>query len=147
MSGRGGYLLSKVAWAAVTIAVVLTFNFLLFRVLPGDPAKAGAHDARLNREVVAALRERYGLDKDVFLDLDGGNPFDTQYIAYLGALSRGDLGVSYNYRDREVIDLLGMSMVNTLWLVLPAQVLSIVLGVLLGLIAAWRKRTALDVSA
>ena len=147
MSGRGGYLLSKVGWAAVTIAVVLTFNFLLFRVLPGDPAKAGAHDARLNREVVAALRERYGLDKDVFLDLDGGNPFDTQYFAYLGALSQGDLGVSYNYRDREVIDLLGMSMVNTLWLVLPAQVLSIVLGALLGLIAAWRKRTAIDMSA
>lgn len=147
MGGRGGYVLSKLGWAAVTIAVVLTFNFLLFRVLPGDPAKAGAHDPRLNRDVVAAIRERFGLDKEVFLDLDGGNPLDTQYFAYLGALSRGDLGVSYNYRDREVVDLLGDSLLNTLWLVLPSQVLAIVLGVLLGLIAAWRRRTPIDVGA
>jgi peptide/nickel transport system permease protein len=147
MSGRAGYLASKVGWAIVTIAIVLTFNFLLFRVLPGDPAKAGTHDSRLNPESIAALRERFGLDKEVFLDLDGGNPFDTQYFAYLGALARGDFGDSYVYREREVIDLLGQAMVNSLWLIIPSQVLSIVLGVLLGLIAAWRRRTAVDVGA
>jgi peptide/nickel transport system permease protein len=147
VAGRGGYLLGKVGWALVTIAVVLTFNFFLFRVLPGDPAKAGTHDPRLNPESIAALRERFGLDKEVFLDLDGGNPVDTQYFAYLGALARGDLGVSYAFRDRQVIDLLGEAMVNSLWLILPSQVLSIAFGVTLGLIAAWRKRTAIDVGA
>ena len=143
----GGYVLRKVGWALVTVLVVITFNFLLFRVLPGDPAKAGGKDPRLNPATAAALTERFGLDKQVFLDLDGGNPLDTQYFAYLGALARGDLGESYVFRDRNVVDLLGGALVNTLWLVLPSQAMSIVLGVMLGLVAAWKRRTGVDVAA
>ncbi len=147
MSGRGGYFARKVGWALVTVFVVITFNFILFRVLPGDPAKSGLRDPRLNPAAVEALRERFGVDKPVFIDLDGGNPFDTQYVAYLGALSRGDLGTSYAFRDQPVVDLIGQSLVNTLWLVLPAQVLAIVFGAGLGLFAAWRRGRALDVLA
>jgi peptide/nickel transport system permease protein len=147
MSGRGGYFLRKVAWALLTIAVVITFNFLMFRVLPGDPAKSGMHDPRLNPAATAALRIRFGLDKPVLLNLDGGNPLDTQFSAYLGALSRGDLGTSYAFRDQPVADLVGKALINTLWLVLPAQVLSIVIGTMLGLFAAWRRGRALDVGA
>jgi peptide/nickel transport system permease protein len=145
MSGRGAYLLRKVGWALLTIAVVITFNFLLFRVLPGDPAKSGLRDPRLSPAAVEALRERFGVDKAMFLELDGGNPFDSQYVAYLGALSRGDLGTSYQFRDQPVIDLIGQSLVNTLWLVLPSQLLAIVLGTVLGLLAAWRRGRTLDV--
>jgi peptide/nickel transport system permease protein len=116
-------------------------------VLPGDPAKAGVKDSRLNAAAIAELRARFGLDKEMLVDLDGPNPFDTQYFAYLGALSRGDLGTSYAFRDRAVSDLIGDALVNTLWLVLPSQVLSIALGTILGLIAAWKRRTAIDVAA
>ena len=42
MSGRPRYLARRIGWALVTILVVITFNFVLFRVLPGDPAKQGA---------------------------------------------------------------------------------------------------------
>jgi peptide/nickel transport system permease protein len=147
MSGRGAFLVRKVAWAFVTVAVVITFNFLLFRVLPGDPAKSGMHDPRLNPDAVESLRERFGLDKPVLLNLDGGNPFDTQFTAYIGALARGDLGTSYAFRDRQVSDMLGQALVNTLWLVLPAEAIAIVLGVALGLFAAWRRGKAADVAA
>ena len=147
MSGRAGYLLRKIGWALVTVLVVITFNFLLFRVLPGDPAKSGLRDPRLNPAAVESLRVRFGLDKEVFLDLDGGNPLDTQFTAYLGALSRGDLGTSYAFRDQPVSDLIGRALVNTLWLVVPSQVLAILLGAGLGLFAAWRRGRALDVSA
>ena len=147
MKGRGAYFGSKVGWALVTIFVVITFNFLLFRVLPGDPAKAGGHDPRLNPATQAALTRRFGLDKPILVNLGGGNPFDSQYFAYLGALSRGDLGDSYNFRDQAVTDLLGEALINTLWLVLPAQILSILVGTLLGLLAAWRRGTVLDVGA
>lgn len=116
-------------------------------MLPGDPAKAGVKDSRLNAAAIAELRTRFGLDKAVLVDLDGPNPFDTQYFAYLGALSRGDLGTSYAFRDRTVTDLIGDALINTLWLVLPSQALSIALGTVLGLIAAWKRRTAIDVSA
>jgi peptide/nickel transport system permease protein len=147
MSGRGGFLARKVAWALVTIVVVVTFNFLLFRVLPGDPAKSGLRDPRLNPAAVEALRERFGLDKPVFVNLEGGNPLDTQFTAYLGALARGDLGTSYAFRDQEVADMLGQALVNTLWLILPAEAFAIILGVGLGLFAAWRRGRAADVAA
>ncbi|MBM3696204.1 MAG: ABC transporter permease [Actinobacteria bacterium] len=144
---RGSLFLRKALWAAVTIFVVITFNFFLFRVLPGDPAKAGIKDPRLSPQTVAALQQRFGLDKPVLFNTAGGNPFDTQYFRYLGALAQGDLGTSYSYKNRNVTDLLGTAMVNTLWLVLPAEVLAIFFGVLLGLVAAWRRGTKLDVSA
>jgi len=147
MSGRGGYLLRKVAWAAVTVFVVIVFNFFLFRVLPGDPAKAGGHDPRLNPAAVEALRVRFGLDKPVFLNLEEGNPLDTQFTAYVAALARGDLGMSYAFRDQSVSDLLGKALVNTLWLVLPAQFFSIAIGTILGLYAAWKRGRPADVGA
>jgi peptide/nickel transport system permease protein len=145
--GTGRYLTGKAGWAAGTVLVVVTFNFLLFRVLPGDPAKSGVRDPRLSADAVEALRVRFGLDKPVLLDLDGGNPFDTQFTAYLRQLLRGDLGMSYAYRNESVADLLGRALVNTLWLILAAQVLAILIGILLGLVAAWRRGTRIDVSA
>ena len=109
MSGRGRYLLGRILWAVVIIFVVITFNFFLFRVLPGDAAKAGSHDPRLSPESIVALTERFGLDKPVFINLEpGANPLDSQYFAYLGALTRGDLGLSYAFRDEPVA---GMSAV------------------------------------
>jgi peptide/nickel transport system permease protein len=147
MSGRGAFLARKLAWAALTIVAVITFNFFLFRILPGDPAKSGMHDPRLNPAAVEALRERFGLDKPVFINLEGGNPLDTQFTAYLGALTRGDLGTSYAFRDKQVSDMLGQALVNTLWLILPAEALAILFGVTLGLFAAWRRGKAADVAA
>jgi peptide/nickel transport system permease protein len=147
MTGRGRYLLGRAAWAVVVVFVVITFNFFLFRVLPGDPAKAGSRDPRLSPESIIALRERFGLGKPVFLNFEDGNPFDSQYFAYLGALSRGDLGMSYAFRDEPVGELIGRALVNTIWLILPAQVLAIVFGTALGLVAAWRRGTSLDVVA
>jgi peptide/nickel transport system permease protein len=147
VSGRGGYLVRKIGWALVTVFVVITFNFFLFRILPGDPAKSGMRDPRLNPAAVEALRVRFGLDKPVFINLEGGNPLDTQFTAYLGALARGDLGTSYAFRDQEVAELVGRALANTLWLVLPSQLLSIVIGSGLGLLAAWRRGRPLDVVA
>ena len=146
MKGRGRFLLGRAIWALVVVFVVITFNFFLFRVLPGDPAKAGAHDPRLSPASIVALTERFGLDKPAFINLEPGeNLFDSQYFAYLGALSQGDLGTSYAFRDESVADMLAEALVNTLWLILPAQLLAIFFGIVLGLIAAWRRGTSLDV--
>lgn len=146
-SGRRRFVTQKVVFALLTIFAVITFNFFLFRVLPGDPAVGGLRDPRLSPERVEALRERFGVDDPVFLNLESGNPFESQYFAYMGALFQGDLGTSYAFRDQLVTTLLRQSLINTLWLVVPAQIISIVLGVGLGLIAAYRRGTRVDVSA
>jgi len=96
---------------------------------------------------IAAQQARWGLDKPLFLNLEGGDPFDSQFVAYVGRLAAGDLGVSYNFRDRPVAEMLGIGLVNTLWLVVPAQVLAILIGVAAGLVAAWRRGTPLDAGA
>jgi peptide/nickel transport system permease protein len=140
-------LAKKVGWSVVTILFVVTFNFFLFRVLPGDPAKAGVRDPRLSPAAVEAARVRFGLDKPVFLNTEEGNPLDSQYFRYLGALADGDLGTSYAFNNRPVTSLIGQALRNTVWLILPAQVLSIISGVALGLWAAWRRGTRIDLAA
>ena len=147
MRGRAAYLTAKVGWALLTLALVITFNFVLFRILPGDPARSIAHDPRISPETVAALTARFGLDKPLFLNLAGGNPLDSQFFAYVGRLASGDLGVSYAFRDRPVVDMLGEGIGNTLLLILPANVLAIIVGTLAGLVAAWRRGTTIDAAA
>lgn len=144
---RGRLFARKLGWAVITVLVVVTFNFLLFRVLPGDPAKSGVHDPRLNPAAVEAIRIRFGLDKPVFINLEEGSPFDSQFFRYFGALAHGDLGTSYAFNNRSVSSLIGQALVNTIWLIVPAQFFSIVLGVGLGLWAAWRRGTKIDVAA
>jgi peptide/nickel transport system permease protein len=59
----------------------------------------------------------------------------------------GDLGESYAFKNRTVAELVGKALVNTVWLVLPAQLIAIGAGVALGLVAAWKRGTRLDVGA
>jgi peptide/nickel transport system permease protein len=153
---RSRYIAQKVVWALVTVLFVITLNFFLFRVLPGDPARAGIRDPRLTQEAVEAIRVRFGLDKPVINcfqslnPLEVGdcaiNPLQTQFVIYVGNLLRGELGISY-HTNRPVADMLREMLWNTLLLIGLGQILAIVLGMGLGILAAWKARTAVDHSA
>ncbi len=146
-------ILRKVVWALVTILFVITLNFFLFRVLPGDPARAGLRDPRLTQEAVEAIRVRFGLDKPVincFQSLNPVtfgdclvNPLDTQFFIYVGNLLQGELGISY-HTNRPVADMLTEMLWNTLLLIGLGQILAIILGMALGIVAAWKARTSID---
>ncbi len=137
----GSYILRRLGLALLTIAFVAVLNFFLFRVLPGDPARI-VQDPRLTSEAREAIRQRFGLDKPLLVGAAGA-PFDSQFFRYLGGLVRGDLGISFNF-NRPVADLLRERLVNTVLLVLAGEVLAIVLGIALGVVAAWRRGSALD---
>lgn len=149
-------ILQKAAWAMFTVIIVILLNFFLFRVLPGDPARAGMRDPRLKKEAVAALQVKFGLDQPVincFETLNplrmgpcNVNPLETQFFRYLRNLLQGELGISY-HSNRPVIEILKERLWNTVLLIGAGQILSIVLGVALGVLAAWRARTALDYTA
>ena len=150
---RYRYLTRKVGWSLSTILFVLVLNFFVFRVLPGDPVKAGIHDPRLKKETQEALRVRFGLDKPVincFESLNpvkvgscGVNPLDTQFVIYLRNLVQGELGFSY-HTNRPVSEILAERLWNTILLIGAGQILSIVMGVAFGIFAAWKARTSID---
>ena len=153
---RSSYLAGKLGWAAFTILFVIVLNFFLFRILPGDPARAGIRDPRLTVQAQQAIRERFGLDKPVlncFESLNpltlgecAVNPLDTQFFIYAGNLLRGELGISY-HTNRPVLDILGERLWNTLLLIGAGQVLAIVLGMAVGVLAAWKAHTPVDYTA
>jgi len=135
---RRDYLIRKVLMAILTLAVVVTLDFFLFRVLPGDPVRAViGRNVRIPKETQDALRAQFGLDKPVFPE---------QFFATLGQWAQGNLGVSWSLRQ-PVGEVLVAKLGNTLLLVTSGQVLSISLGVALGLFAGWKRKTAIDVSA
>lgn len=135
---RRDYLLRKILLAMVTLAVVVTIDFFLFRVLPGDPVRAViGRNVRISKEAQQALREQFGLDKPIFPD---------QFVNTIGQWAQGNLGVSWSLR-RPVGEVLMSKLGYTLLLITSGQVLSIVLGITLGLFAGWKRKTAVDVSA
>jgi peptide/nickel transport system permease protein len=153
---RYRFLFRKIGWSFSTILFVLLLNFFLFRVLPGDPARAGVHDPRLKKDAIEALRIRFGLDKPVINCFDSlnpiklgdcsVNPLETQFFIYLRNLSQGDMGISF-HTNRPVFDILKERLWNTILLIGAGQILSIIIGVIFGIFAAWKARTAIDYGA
>jgi len=129
------YLARKVLQLVVLLFAVVAFNFLLFRVLPGDPIRLYARSGRLTPDVVAQLRAVFGLDKPVW----------EQFLIYLKGLLHGDLGFSYTYR-RPVAQIMGERLVNTFVLLTAATILVTALGIVLGVWAASRRGSKVDSS-
>jgi len=146
---RSDYLIRKIAFAIVTLIVVIIFNFFLFRILPGDPVKLLIHSPRMTAEAQERIRINFGLDKPVWINIEGIQEegilgvFDTQFTAYVRNLLKGDLGVSFSTR-RDVSDLIRERVWRTVILVVLGELLAIFLGIGLGMIAAWRRGTNLD---
>ena len=136
------YVLRRVSLALLTIVFVAVLNFFLFRVLPGDPARA-VRDPRMTQAAQEAIRRRFGLDKPLLINGEG-NPFDSQFFSYLGNLAQGDLGTSFNF-NRPVADLLRERLANTVLLVFAGEVLAIMIGLTGGVVAAYRRGGALDI--
>ncbi len=135
---RRDYLLRKLGFSLVTVLIVLVINFVLFRILPGDPVRAViGRNVRISPEIQQSLRVQFGLDKPVFPD---------QFLDTLGQWARGNLGISWSFR-KPVKDILLAKLVNTVVLVGLGQIFSIVLGVVLGLLAGWKRKTSIDVAA
>jgi peptide/nickel transport system permease protein len=146
---RGNYILRQATFAAITLIAVMVFNFILFRILPGDPVKLIIHSPRMTREAQDRIRASFGLDKPIWLDRerlregDVLGAFDSQFTAYVRNLLRGDLGISFATR-RDVSELLAERAWRTVVLVLGGNVIAVVVGMAVGLIAAWRRGTRLD---
>jgi peptide/nickel transport system permease protein len=106
--------------------------FFMIHLVPGDPART-LLGTRATDQGVAALRAALGLDQ----------PLWQQYLQFLGRLVRGDLGDSLFYKA-PVNDLVLERLPATLWLLVAATAISVLISVPLAVLAASRRGTAVD---
>ena len=127
------YAIKRTAFAVVTIFVAVTVNFALFRLAPGSAVSNLSRVPHATPELRLALKKQFGLDKSK----------GEQYVLYLNQLVRGNLGVSYA-NQQPVSANLRTAIANTLPMVLLGTILAIVVGTLTGVVAAWRRGTAVE---
>ncbi|UCE92159.1 MAG: ABC transporter permease [Methanobacteriota archaeon] len=128
------YFLKRTFYVFISIVLILSFNFFLFRVMPGDVTHIIIPKNPTN-ETVERLTEYYGLDE----------PLVVQYLIYMKQTFTGDFGESINYRrGAPVEDVLSSHIVKTVVLVGAGTIIAIGLGMIFGREAAWRRGTAFD---
>ncbi|HSO18270.1 MAG TPA: ABC transporter permease [Desulfosarcina sp.] len=125
--GLRRFIFRRLVEIAVIYFVIMTALFILFRMAPGDPVDRLV-DPSMTPEDARLLRESMGLDLPVW----------TQYLYYLRNVATGNLGISFHYGE-PVSRILMNRLPNTIMLFTTAIVLSALLGVWLGKIAAWKR--------
>ena len=130
------YILRRLLWLPIILFSVSFITFVLGRYGPGDPVQVllGQHS---NPAVVERIRAQRGLNDNIFV----------QYGRYVSNVVRGDFGESFKYRGRTVSELLRAKMWVSAQLNIAAMILSVGLGVPIGLFAALRQGSLWDTSA
>lgn len=127
------YILSRLGYMIFTFLLIASLTFFLMQTLPGSPF----NDERLSEAQEQVLNQRYGLDEPVAI----------QYFKYLGNVMVGELGVSFQFDGRSVTTIIGERIGVSAILGAQAMGLGLVLGGLLGIIAAVRHNTFMDYTA
>jgi len=134
--GLRSYVAKRIVFAAITIFIIMTLNFVIFRLMPGDPVSMIADAVRLRPEQVRRLYELFGLNKPVY----------DQYIQYMTQTLQGFYGYSF-YTQRPVSQDIMERLPNTLLLVGTATAVSIIVGMVVGIVAAAKRGSVIDISA
>lgn len=132
MNGYRAYLIRRIIYSIITVLVIATLIFLLFRAIPGDPTSMIV-DPTFPDDVREEMLKRFGLDKSVW----------QQYLFYMGNLFRGDLGVSF-FSRRPVLTELGDHALNTLVLAFAAFLFAYPIGIAGGAFLATRRGKNID---
>lgn len=126
------FLIKRVWHAILTLFVMVSVMFFLFRMLPGDPTATVISPA-LYPKAQAALKTQFGLDK----------PLHEQYFIYLQNLLVFDFGISF-HTLRPVAGEIGNRLINTLMLILPSMLVAYAIGALVGAMVAWKRGSKLE---
>ena len=126
------YILKRILLAALTVWIVITITFFVSRAVPGGPF---ASEKAITPAAKAALEAKYGLDKPLF----------EQYTTYLkDIVTEFDFGPSLKNRGRDVIDVISDGMKTSAKLGVTAACIALVVGVVLGAVAALRRNKLID---
>jgi ABC-type dipeptide/oligopeptide/nickel transport system permease component len=128
------YIFRRLLWVPPTLFVVSFVTFSIARLGPGDPIRIQAGQFR-DEEAFARIRAAKGLDK----------PLHEQYVIYMeGVLTRGDLGESFRYQNYDVSEIIFPAIWRSMQYNVVAMVITLSLGLPLGVFAALRQGTWAD---
>ncbi len=137
------FYLRRIAFYVITVWAAVSLNFLLPRMMPGDPAaimigklRRASGGRELSPQVIEDIYALLGADRNT-------SPWE-QYLAYWGRLLHGDLGLSSTRYPYPVVELIGNALPWTLFMVGTATVISFILGIVGGAWVGWRRGTWLD---
>lgn len=133
--GMREFLAKRIIQSFLMIFIVITLNFYLFRIMPGDPVDIMFNPV-IGSEAKAIMMREMGLDK----------PISTQYIIYIKNLLQGKLGYSF-LEHKLVWDAILERLPSTILLMLSSNIIAILLGIVLGVLAAWKRGTKVDISS
>jgi len=129
------YIRRRLLQGVLTVFLIVTANFFLLHLAPGDPASVLAGEAGAsNPEFIAQLRAQFGLDRPLYV----------QYLKYLWETATFDLGHSFRFGESN-LKLIAGRLPATLLLMVSAVFLSVLVGSSLGLIAAIKRKTYIEV--
>jgi len=128
----GTYIWRRIGYGLITLFIIVTLNFVIFRIMPGDPTSL-VLSPDFTPEMRQLLLEKYGLDQ----------PLPIQYLLYLKSMLTFDVGRSF-YNRQPVLEELLARLPNTLMLLGTAFVLNVFIGVTLGLRMATKQGTRLE---
>ena len=131
------YIARRLGFYLVAAFAALTLNFIIPRLMPGDPASIifARFKGKLKPEAIDAMRESFGLTND---------PVFVQYVSYLKGIFKGDLGTSIAYFPEPVSEIIGSGLVWTIFLAGSSMVIAFFIGTILGIILAWNRTGKLD---
>lgn len=132
MKGKGKYFISRFLQTMLTLWVIATLLFFLFRLMPGNPLAAYI-DPTFTKEQQDILLQQFGLDK----------PLWQQYLIYFGNLLQGNLGQSFFYKE-PVLDIIWKVLPNTIYLMVFSLIIAYTIGTLAGVLLAWKRGTKLE---
>jgi peptide/nickel transport system permease protein len=137
LKGYRKYFLNKLAWFLVTFVFAFILNFILPRLMPGDPVAgivAKLAQGMTNTTGIQAIYQQYA-------DLFGTNkPLLTQFFLYVRNVVHGNFGFSFSQYPRTVVDVLKSSIWWTVALQFPAIIVGWLIGNILGALAAYIKK-------
>ncbi|MCC3654877.1 ABC transporter permease [Streptomyces sp. S07_1.15] len=132
------FVLQRLAFYLLTAWAAITINFLIPRLMPGDPVQSllARYQGQLSSKSIASLEALFGLDRDSSLW--------QQYTDYWAGLARSDLGTSFTFFPTPVSEVIAQSLPWTLALVGTTTLISFLLGTGIGIFAGWKRGSWLD---
>jgi len=137
MKGYRKYFGKKILWVLITFVIAVLLNFILPRLMPGDPVAVitaktaqGMSDSSAVKQIYENYAKEFGTNKPMYV----------QFVTYFKNVLRGDFGLSFSQYPRKVSDIISSAIGWTLALQFPAIIVGWLIGNVLGALAAYIRK-------